>query len=84
MAYIEHERATPDQFNGRQTMNGKINQSSANDLQNLPLNYPDKGLIKVQSIQRILDENQSTEKKKKLDFDSILHKELDFDKVIPR
>ena len=84
MAYIEHERATPDQFNGRQTMNGKINQSSANDLQNIPLNFPDKSLIKVQSIQRILDENLSTEKKKKLDFDSILHKELDFDKVIPR
>ena len=57
MAYIEHERATPDQFNGRQTMNGKINQSSTNDLQNMALNFPDKGLIKVQSIQRILDEN---------------------------
>ena len=50
MAYIEHERATPDQFNGRQTMNGKINQSSTNDLQNMALNFPDKGLIKVQSI----------------------------------
>ena len=84
MANIDKDRDTFGQFNGRHTMSGKINQSSTNDLQNMTLNYPDKQLIKVQSIQRIFDENGSAEKKKKLPEDSFLLNELDFDKVVAR
>ena len=70
MSQIDDRRATPDNYNGRPPVNGK-SPTQPHPQQNKPLQVKDKGVIPVAGLKGILDD------------ESIVHKELDFEKVIP-